>query len=624
MIRIWDVGRPVATGRSRNETVSMVYSPDGRWLSIHVSNIGTHLYSVAAAKKVRWWDQNMGPLPPFAFNLTGTAMYATSDNGFARWNLATGDKETKFVGHVGRIMSLDVSRDQRTVVSGGSDGSLRIWDAATGRERFPHHGHVGEIRAMGFGAGGAWFASAGADKTVRIREPKQGRELVPPLVMDNRQTMNHLAIHPRDTVVAMLMRGGDIWVWNWATRQTTRYVRGSSADIGRQLEFSPDGRRLIARESNHIQVWDYPEGTRAIIPLEETDHESYTLQNNYRGVKIHSDEKVQYALQVEEYTGKTKVIAKLTPPDNERPYNPQLSPDGRWVFGVNNGMRDRTCTLVYDANTLTRRAVLPVSSYQTQHYVFTPDGRYMMVCEDDYNNNHYVFETLTWTCVGVLEGNSRTGGRYLLAPYLTHAVGTCHSGEFSYYELKSPTLPFSEARGNEWMKALSHANGAEALGGIRGFLEHPAWAVDQFRREIVLPKPIKPDQLATTLKNLESPVFAVREEAIATLKTVALDQVPVLKSALQKSQDPEVRQSLYRLIQHRESSEFVPSAEDLKHRRAVQILEGIGTPDALQVLKTWANAPGGAVFQREAAEAYARCTGQRPTTPVRPILTNVR
>src|SRR5206468_2994837 len=40
-----------------------------------------------------------------------------------------------FVGHTGEVQCVAVSRDGKTVASGGADNTIRFWDVASGKER---------------------------------------------------------------------------------------------------------------------------------------------------------------------------------------------------------------------------------------------------------------------------------------------------------------------------------------------------------------------------------------------------------------------------------------------------------------------------------------------------------
>lgn len=72
----------------------------------------------------------------------------TEYKGIKIWNLETG-KLMHTLDHPGRLFSISLSEDGKTMVSGGSDGVLRLWNPTHGgMKSLPFlHGHTGEVSA---------------------------------------------------------------------------------------------------------------------------------------------------------------------------------------------------------------------------------------------------------------------------------------------------------------------------------------------------------------------------------------------------------------------------------------------------------------------------------------------
>lgn len=66
----------------------------------------------------------------------------------ALWDIETGQQTTTFSGHTGDVMSLSLSPDYKTFVSGACDATSKLWDIRDGMCRQSFTGHVSDINAV--------------------------------------------------------------------------------------------------------------------------------------------------------------------------------------------------------------------------------------------------------------------------------------------------------------------------------------------------------------------------------------------------------------------------------------------------------------------------------------------
>jgi WD40 repeat protein len=69
-------------------------------------------------------------------------------NHSALWDIETGQQTTTFTGHSGDVMSLSLSPDLKTFVSGACDASSKLWDIRDGMCRQSFTGHISDINAV--------------------------------------------------------------------------------------------------------------------------------------------------------------------------------------------------------------------------------------------------------------------------------------------------------------------------------------------------------------------------------------------------------------------------------------------------------------------------------------------
>src|SRR5439155_24321273 len=100
------------------------------------------------------------------------------------------------------------------------------------------------------------------------------------------------------------------------------------------------------------------------------------------------------------------------------------------------------------------------------------------------------------------------------------------------------------------------------------------------------------------IRQIDSPRFAERQQAIRELETIADSAAGQLRTALTDAPPLEVRQTLQRILDRLEAG----TPESLRAIRAVEVLEYIATPAAREHLKALAGgAPAAALTDAAAA-----------------------
>ncbi|OXA58241.1 Guanine nucleotide-binding protein G(I)/G(S)/G(T) subunit beta-1 [Folsomia candida] len=102
---------------------------------------------------------------------------SSGDMTCALWDIETGQQCTSFTGHTGDVMSLSLSPDMRTFVSGACDASAKLWDIRDGLCHQTFSGHESDINAIGFFPNGMAFATGSDDATCRLFDKRADQEL---------------------------------------------------------------------------------------------------------------------------------------------------------------------------------------------------------------------------------------------------------------------------------------------------------------------------------------------------------------------------------------------------------------------------------------------------------------
>ncbi|MBD2452007.1 WD40 repeat domain-containing protein [Nostoc sp. FACHB-152] len=77
-------------------------------------------------------------------------------------------------GHSGKVNTLAISTDGKTLVSGGEDKTIKVWNLQTGELKRTFLGHTGKVNAVAISADSQIIASASNDKTVKIWDLNKG------------------------------------------------------------------------------------------------------------------------------------------------------------------------------------------------------------------------------------------------------------------------------------------------------------------------------------------------------------------------------------------------------------------------------------------------------------------
>jgi RNA polymerase sigma factor (sigma-70 family) len=154
----------------------------------------------------------------------------------------------------------------------------------------------------------------------------------------------------------------------------------------------------------------------------------------------------------------------------------------------------------------------------------------------------------------------------------------------------------------DW-KALA-GDAATGYAALSRLVSCPQRAVAFLAKQLQSREPVDTKRIARLIAELDNKRFAVREQATRELEAMADRAVPALRKALTEGPSLEARRRLEALLDRREGA--APSAETVRRLRAVEALEGIGNPEARQLLNKLAAGPAELRLTQEAKAAAER------------------
>jgi RNA polymerase sigma factor (sigma-70 family) len=590
----------------------LAFAPDGKSLAALLGDQKIRLYDTATGKVLHTLAEGAarpGDVPgagnpnrpyhddgpataPLVFSPDGKTLAVVAAYNVVRlWDPATGKPRPSPAGHGGSVADVAVSADGKVIVTWGSDDTLRRWDRATGKElsRIVTPGPTNDLALSPAGR----LLAYTDDATLRVWEVSAKKDVVKIALPDdgmNDLTQVYLARFSADE--KLLATGdlkGRVRLWDTGTGKELRKLaapqRGDQPAATVTLaEFSPDGRSLLTAYGHNDD-----EGAGAARQAQPpgakpAGKSSVCVWDVATGAVLRRWE-VAGAVSAAAFTADGRAVATATgdrvtiwevATGKERFHcegggvQVSCSPDGR-VLAASSGSAVR----LIDLRTGKEFRRLKGHDANVAVLVFTADGKCLV-------SGSYDSTALVW------------GGATL-----------------------APPAPKINEQSADKLAALwpdlADADPANAFRAASAFAASPKGAAALLAERV---KPAAgPDakQMARWVRELDDDSFEVREKAAAELDKLGELARPALEEALKKRPSVEARRLIVELLGRIKPGGTLP-AEDLRRVRAVEVLEGIATPEAKRVLEELAKGAPGAALTRDAAAALRRLNagGDKP------------
>jgi dipeptidyl aminopeptidase/acylaminoacyl peptidase len=453
-------------------------------------------------------------------------------------------------------------------------------------------------------------ATAGGDRMIRFWAVATGKELR--ALETGSPFISRLALSPDGKLVA-----SDLNLWEAASGKLLGRFRDQDYSI-QAMAFAPDSRTLAmattdvqASKRRMIRLWDVAEvkeirhfGEQPVHALGYSQDGKLLAAGNGDGTISLWD--VASGNEARRIKGHNREVNSIA-----------FSPDGKLVAS---GSFDGDLFL-WDAATgrQVRRLVANVRGHPWPANVlalaFSPDGR--MLASGNSSPS-------TGLCTAITLWEVSTGG---VRCELTGHQGDVNSLAFAQDSQRlvsgstdttaliwDVTAPLRPARKAGLSRAQLDALWADLLApdAARGYgaictLAGSAESVTFLRQRLPLDPP-DDRRIAQLIQDLDSDVFKRREEASQSLERLQEAPEPALRKALEGGPSPEVRTRVNQLLEKL-------SAEWLRTQRLIEVLERMGTPEAVQVLQAVARGTPAARRTQEAQAALDRLARRAPITP---------
>ncbi|KAJ3279383.1 hypothetical protein HK104_001513 [Borealophlyctis nickersoniae] len=172
-------------------------------------------------------------------------------------------------GHSSFVTSVAITEDGHTIVTGSCDGTARIWDPATGETFTTLRGHTGGLEAVCFTATGNKVVTGAWDSSVKVWDATICD--VEEEVVGHEAAIECVQCMKDGRLIATCSIDKTAKVWDTATQSLVRTFTGHTDHIN-CLAISASGKILItASHDKTARVWDVSTGSAIHILQDHTD-----------------------------------------------------------------------------------------------------------------------------------------------------------------------------------------------------------------------------------------------------------------------------------------------------------------------------------------------------------------
>jgi WD40 repeat protein len=245
---------------------ALAFSPDGRTLAAAEEEVFS-LWDVATGQRLHHYPAHESAVGAVCFSPDG-ARLASGDTAAGTaiiWDLQTRKPRHFLRGHFPGVVSSAFSPDGKVLAtgdgyrppgSGNLDAKIRLWDASDGRllRQFP--GHLAGVHSVAFAPDGRTLASGGHDARAKVWEVATGKRLYQIRGEDSPYKSVAFAPDGKTLLVAGTLAELALWHADSGNKARDLGTPGGARRLVLAAAFLPDGKAVLARESDEVRLWD--------------------------------------------------------------------------------------------------------------------------------------------------------------------------------------------------------------------------------------------------------------------------------------------------------------------------------------------------------------------------------
>lgn len=586
-VRIWDAANGRELRRLAMPAVEPIdgfeylqFSPDGKTLLTGGRDGILRIWDAESGREVGQFPGFAGCPGPFAFAPDKKTLAVVDGGSTIRLlDPASGNDRLPMEGHHGCISSISVTPDSQTIATISPDKTLRVWEPATGRELRRRAVAWDNVGTAGLRPDGRTYLAYGPDKLYRLRDLASGKERA---VLRGHKPFFPFALSPDGKILGSADANKEVRLLDPATGAVRHKLMKVKHHVT-GMAFSADSRTLVVWDGNQIvTVWDAATGKKRRQFTPPPDVASNNPGLAYQAMLSPDGKLLAFALQTPDpKTSNMKITPLIVDTSTGKEVRrfkadevelgflwSAFSPDSKSLALIN--WRDNAISLTEVATGRERHRFAAYTGHIFS-LAFSADGKMLISGSDDTT-------ALVWDLTGRLTMGSKFGAALSAADLESH-----------------------------W-KTLAGEDAPAAFRAIQTLAADPVRSIPDLRKRLHPVAIVEDKRLRQWIADLDNDQLAVREKATSELEKVGAAALHAMQKALADKPSLETRRRLEPLIEKQQREEWSSSPANLRSRRAVEVLERAGTPEAKEVLTILANGAPGAWQTQDAKAALERGT----------------
>jgi Prp8 binding protein len=193
---------------------------------------------------------------------------ASADTHLASWDLESGTRIRRYIGHEGIVNTMDISRrGEETIISGGDDGTIGIWDPRT-KNAVGYIETDYPVTAVAVSEAGSEIYSGSIDGDIRAWDMRNKAQVFTMVGPQDTDTITSLRVSPDSQSLLSFSMDGAARTWDIRpfapTERLIRTFDGASRGLENNLiraSWDAKGKRLAAGSGDgSVHVWSNDTG----------------------------------------------------------------------------------------------------------------------------------------------------------------------------------------------------------------------------------------------------------------------------------------------------------------------------------------------------------------------------